>query len=505
LGITSSIINAICRSRMKNIHSWMYAPQYCQHKTRENFIERCVDTAFGEIYQFKKIQNYSDFKTQIPIFDYETFQPFIERCLNGEQQVFWHEDIRFFSKSSGTTSHRQKLIPVSQSSLYQGHYKASKDMMSFWCTNNTNTKVWEGNSLIMGGSLQQSKNAVIGDVSAINIKNMPYLWKMRLALNDNTLLERDFEKKLDIICKNALAMNISSISGVPSWTIYLLNAICEKYAIKNISEIWENVELYVHGGVSFLPYIHSFKKLLPKTVFYEAYNASEGFFGITCENNAKEMLLLLNHGVFYEFIEAHNFYKNNFETIELENVEIGKNYVIVITTNAGLWRYVIGDTIVFTNTSPYMFTISGRTKMCINVFGEEVIIDNVEKALADTCNKHNCEVEEFHVYPLMENASSGKHIWIIEFKHEPKSIQEFEITLDLMLKMKNSDYEAKRTGNLLLQHLKIIQLPKQTFYNYYKTKNKLGGQNKIPRMSTNTDFADELLYFVRNFNAEKNE
>jgi len=498
-------VNTVCRSRMRNINAWKNKPFFFQNNLRENLLKCCAETAIGRQFQFNQIKNYSDFKNQIPLFSYEDFQPYIERTLNGEQQVFWHENIHFFSKSSGTTSHRNKLIPVSRNALYNGHYEASKDMMSFWCSNNPDTKVWEGNSLIMGGSLQMVKQAEVGDVSAINIKNMPWLWKQRLALEEDILLEPSFEKKLETICKNAPQMNISSISGVPSWTQFLLNTICEKYNIENIAQIWKNVELYVHGGVSFLPYEKRFRTLLPNTIFYEAYNASEGFFGISCENNAVEMLLLLNHGVFYEFIELHDFYKGDYNALTIENVEIGKNYVIIITTNAGLWRYVIGDTITFTHTSPYMFTVSGRTKMCINMFGEEVIIDNAEKALFAACTRHNCEVEEFHVFPKMINDTSGKHFWIIEYKKTPDSISDFEKTLDEMLKLQNADYEAKRSGSLLLQNLEVIALPKYSFYNYYKNKNKLGGQSKIPRLSSNSEFADELMLFVRNFKRDNNE
>lgn len=497
MSITNFIVNKICQNRIPKIQSWMQNPIATQENILFDFILKNADTVLGKQFGFDNIQHIEDFQKQVPLFTFEEFQPYIQRTINGEQKIFWHEDINLFSKSSGTTSHRHKLIPVSEKSLHKNHYKASKDLMSFWCNNNPDTQVWNGNSLIMGGSLQQNPLHTIGDVSALVIQNMPSVWKFRLAIDESVLLNPSFEDKLQTIINESANLNITSISGVPSWTLVLLEKIQESKKLNSIADLWENIELYVHGGVNFEPYRARFAELLPNTQFYQAYNASEGFFAIQCENNALDLLLLLNHGIFYEFIELKNIHDSQPKTLLLHEVEVGKNYAIVITTCAGLWRYIIGDTIQFTSIQPYKIKVTGRTKLFINVFGEEVIIDNTEQAITKACTLHQCNIHEYTVAPQFHgNSNSGQHIWAIEFEHPPSNIDQFEQDLDSILREINADYDAKRNGDMVLKKLKVIELPLKTFYNFMQTQNKLGGQNKVPRLQNNDAYLRELLTFI---------
>jgi hypothetical protein len=398
----------------------------------------------------------------------------------------------------GTTNAKSKFIPVSTEALDNNHYKASKDLLCMYLNNNENSLLFTGKSLRLGGSkeLYANNNTIFGDLSAILIDNMPMWAEFSSTPSNKTSLMSDWETKLPAIIKESSLENVTSIAGVPSWMMVLLNKTLEANKINNILEIWPNLEVYFHGGVSFGPYKEQYKKLFPKEDFkyYEIYNASEGFFGLQDRNDSNELLLMLDYGIFYEFISMDTFGKQNQKVIPLSQVELDKNYALVITTNSGLWRYLIGDTIRFTSLSPYRLKVTGRTKHHINVFGEELMVENTDTALAKTCTTLNCEILDYTVAPIfMQGKEKGAHEWIVEFKKHPNNIDEFSELLDINLQLVNSDYEAKRFNNMTLNKLVLHVAKENLFYNWLKKNNKLGGQHKIPRLSNSRDYLEELL------------
>ncbi len=494
----NSIISWFLKKRKHQIELFIKYPIDVQEELLLKLINNAKHTEFGEQNKFSKISNYADFSEHLPIQKYESIQPLIERCRKGEQNLFWPTKVKWFAKSSGTTNAKSKFIPVSDEAIEFCHMKAGKDMLCLYINNNPDAKLFTGKSLRLGGSasVYEDSNSYFGDLSAIIIENMPFWADLSSAPKQEVALMGEWETKMEAIIDETIHENITSLAGVPSWMLVLLNRVLEKTGKNNILEVWPNLEVYFHGGVNFHPYREQYKKLIPKKDFryYETYNASEGFFAIQDLNNSNELLLMLDYGIFYEFIPMSEYKSENSIAIPLSKVKKDINYAVVITTNGGLWRYLIGDTIKFTSTNPYRIKITGRTKHHINVFGEELIIENTEEALKAACNKTDATIIDYTVGPVfMDGKKQGAHEWIIEFEKHPKCVDFFTEILDNALKNSNSDYEAKRYNNMTLSMPKIHQAKSGLFYNWLKSKGKLGGQHKIPRLSNDRTFIEELL------------
>ncbi|MBO6630977.1 MAG: GH3 auxin-responsive promoter family protein, partial [Psychroserpens sp.] len=433
---------------------------------------------------------------------YEDCQDMIERSRQGESNIFWPNPIKWYAKSSGTTNAKSKFIPVSTESLEDCHYAASKDLLCMYLNNNEDSQLFTGKSLRLGGSkeLYKENGTVFGDLSAILIDNMPFWAEFSSTPSSKVSLMSDWEVKMAAIVEETRNENVTSLAGVPSWMLVLLNTILETTGKQHLFELWPNLEVYFHGGVSFVPYVDQYKAILPRDNFkyYEIYNASEGFFAIQDLNNSSELLLMLDYGIFYEFIPMDTYGTLQQKVIPLSDVEIGKNYAVVITTNAGLWRYKIGDTVRFTSTNPYRIKVSGRTKHHINAFGEELIIENAEDALRSVCSQTQSEIVDYTAAPIfMSGKSKGSHEWLIEFKTPPSDLQQFNELLDQKLKSLNSDYEAKRLNNMTLNMPTLHIARERLFYDWLKKHDKLGGQHKIPRLSNSREYIDELLQLNR--------
>jgi hypothetical protein len=456
-------------------------------------------TEWGRRYQYKSIENLTQFKERVPIQNYDTLKPYIERMLKGEKNVLWPSEIRWFAKSSGTTNDRSKFIPVSEEALEECHFKGGKDVLTIYFNNQPNARMFTGKVLTLGGSHQVSTinpEASFGDLSAVIMKNLP-LWaelhrtpQLEIALLDN------FEEKLEKIAQATKDVNVTSIGGVPTWNLVLFKRILEITGKKNMLEVWPNLEMYFHGAVNFGPYRDQFKALIPSDDMYylENYNASEGFFGIQDTREPGDMLLMLDYGIFYEFLPLEHLHQENPETLTLDEVELDKNYALIISTNAGLWRYMIGDTIKFTSLAPFRIRVTGRTKHFINAFGEEVIIDNAEQALEEACQQTGAVICEYTAAPVYFNGNDcGAHEWIIEFEKQPNEFERFVDILDETLRRINSDYDAKRFKDLALRRPIVRRAPEGTFFSWMKEKGKLGGQHKVPRLANDREYVDAIL------------
>lgn len=501
LSIINSFASWILKKRIHQIELFMKYPNEVQEELLFNLLRNAENTVLGKQYGFSSIKSYAAFAENVPVVTYEELQPYIERARKGEPNIFWNTPIKWFAKSSGTTDAKSKFIPVSNEALEDCHFKAGKDMLCLYLNNNENSELFTGKSLRLGGSKQlyEDNNTYFGDLSAILIENLP-IWAEFSSTPSNKVSQlSDWEIKLGAIIQETIKENVTSFAGVPSWMLVLLNKTMEETGKGNLLEIWPNAEVYFHGGVSFNPYREQYKKLLPSTDFnyYEIYNASEGFFALQDLNHSDEMLLMLDYGIFYEFIPMDTFGTSKQKTIRLADVEIGKNYAMVITTNSGLFRYMIGDTVRFTSLNPYRIKVTGRTKHHINVFGEELMIENTDMAIAEACKQTQTEVIDYTVAPIfMAGKEKGSHEWIIEFKEDPKDIEFFHSVLDKTLQSLNSDYEAKRTNNMTLNPPTIHTARKNLFYDWLKKQNKLGGQNKIPRLSNDRTYLEELKGLV---------
>ncbi len=485
----------VMRKRMHQIDLFRKYPHEVQEEWLQKLIDNGEKTNFGKQYGFENIQNYEQFKTQIPISTYEDLEDSIKSIRQGLQNILWPSETKWFAKSSGTSGSKSKFIPITEESLIDCHFKGGKDMLSIYCDNYPETTIFNGKSLILGGSHEASlnENGKEGDLSAIILDNLPLWVNIHRTPSKDIALMNDFEAKIEKIANISSQENVTNIAGVPSWMLVLFKRILEKTGAKYMHEVWPNLELYMHGGVSFSPYRKQFEELLPSGVNYlETYNASEGFFGIQDKRNSEEMLLMLDYGIFYEFIPMDDYDLQ--KTVPIWGVEQGKNYALVISTNAGLWRYLIGDTITFTNTQPYRFKITGRTSQFLNTFGEELMIDNTDKALSIACQKTNSNVLEYTVAPIyMQSQKKGGHEWIIEFEIVPKDLVFFTYALDDALKSVNSDYEAKRFKDMALQEPKIHLAKKNLFYQWMKNQGKLGRQFKVPRLSNERTHLESLL------------
>ena len=498
LPLINSIASWILKKRIHQIELFTKYPIEVQEEILFGLLRASENTVLGKKYDYSSIKNYATFNERIPVSTYEELEPYIEQTRQGAQNIFWNSNIKYFAKSSGTTNAKSKFIPVSSEALDNNHYKASKDLLCMYLNNNENSQLFTGKSLRLGGSkeLYENNDTFFGDLSAILIDNMPMWAEFSSTPSNKTSLMSDWETKLPAIIKESSLENVTSLAGVPSWMMVLLNKTLEENKKTNILEIWPNLEVYFHGGVSFEPYKDQYKNLFPKNDFkyYEIYNASEGFFALQDRNDSNELLLMLDYGIFYEFIPMDTFGKENQKVIPLSDVEINKNYALVITTNSGLWRYLIGDTIRFTSLNPFRIKVTGRTKHHINVFGEEIMVENTDLALAKTCAALNCEIKDYTVAPIfMEGKEKGAHEWIIEFKKLPENITNFTEVLDKNLQHLNSDYEAKRLNNMTLNKLVLHVAEENLFYNWLKKNDKLGGQHKIPRLSNSRNYLEELL------------
>lgn len=496
--IINSIASWILKKRIHQIDLFRKYPNEVQNDVFLSLIRANEKTLLGEQFGYAGIKNYETFAERVPLFKYEEFEPYIERTRRGENNIFWSEPIRWFAKSSGTTNAKSKFIPVSNAALENCHYKAAKDLLCLYLNNNENSQLFTGKSLRLGGSKQlyEDNNTFFGDLSAILIDNMPFWAEFSSTPSNKTSLMSEWESKMQAIVNEVQNENVTSFVGVPSWMLVLLNRIIQETGKSSLLELWPNAEVYFHGGVSFEPYRDQYKKLLPSDSFkyYETYNASEGFFAIQDQNDCSEMLLMLDYGIFYEFIPMETFGKADEKIIPLAEVELGKNYAMVITTNAGLLRYLIGDTVRFTSLLPYRIKITGRTKHFINVFGEELMIENTDRALAKACLDFGVEVLEYTVAPIfmLEN-EKGAHEWVVEFVKEPQDLDQFARVLDINLQGLNSDYEAKRYNNMTLNPLVLRKARKNLFHDWLKNKDKLGGQHKVPRLSNDRMVLEELM------------
>lgn len=495
--IINSIASWVLKQRIHQIELFLKYPNEVQEELLMNLIRRAENTVIGGQYDFSSITSYTTFSERVPVSSYEDIQPLIERTRQGEQNVFWDAPIKWFAKSSGTTNAKSKFIPVSNDALEDCHYKGSKDLLCLYLNNNEDSEMFLGKSLRLGGSSQiyEDKETLFGDLSAILIENMPIWAEFSSTPSNKISLMSEWENKLTAIINETKNENVTSFAGVPSWMLVLMNRMLEETGKGNLLEVWPNLEVYFHGGVSFEPYREQYQKLLPKSDFkyYEIYNASEGFFAIQDLNDSSDLLLMLDYGIFYEFIPMDTFGTPNQKIIRLADVELFKNYAIVITTNSGLWRYLIGDTVRFTSLNPYRIRVSGRTKHHINVFGEELMVENTDQAIAKACQITQTEVVDYTVAPIfMEGKEKGAHEWMIEFKQNPSDLAQFQKIVDDTLQSLNSDYEAKRHNNMTLNPLVINLARPQLFYDWLKERDKLGGQHKIPRLSNQREYLEQL-------------
>jgi hypothetical protein len=497
--LINSVFTWFMKKRIHQIELFQKYPNEVQEEWFERLISSAENTEWGKQHHYKNISTVNQFKEQVPIQTYETLYPYIARMLAGEQNVLWGSEIKWFAKSSGTTNDRSKFIPVSEESLEECHFKGGKDMLTLFVNNRPEGAIFDGKVLTLGGSHQISTmnaDASFGDLSAVLMKNLP-LWAQfyRVPNLDIALLE-NFEEKIEKMAMATIDVNVTCLSGVPTWNILLFKRILEITGKNNLLEVWPNLEVYFHGAVNFTPYREQFKKLIPLDSMYylETYNASEGFFGLQDLEQPGDMLLMLDYGIFYEFLPIEDLHHDQPRTLTLDEVELGKNYALIISTNAGLWRYMIGDTIRFTCLVPYRIQVTGRTKHFINAFGEEVIIDNAERALNEACKQTGAVITEYTAAPVyFSDNRSGGHEWLIEFEKKPAEFERFVDLLDSTLRQINSDYDAKRFKDMALQRPIVHAVPKGTFFNWMKERGKLGGQHKVPRLANNRDYVDAIL------------
>jgi hypothetical protein len=505
IAVINSFASWVLKQRIHQIELFLKYPNEVQEELLMNLIRASESTIVGQKYDYASVNSYATFAERVPVSTYEELQPLLERTRKGEQNVFWETPVKWFAKSSGTTNAKSKFIPVTPEALEDCHYKGGKDLLCMYLNNNENSEMFLGKSLRLGGSSQiyEDNNTLFGDLSAILIENMPLWADFSSTPNKEISLMSDWLTKLPAIINEVKNENVTSFAGVPSWMLVLMNKLLEETGKGNLLELWPNLEVYFHGGVSFEPYREQYKKILPKNDFkyYEIYNASEGFFAIQDLNDSSDLLLMLDYGIFYEFIPMDTFGTPDQKTIRLSEVELFKNYAIVITTNSGLWRYLIGDTVRFTSLNPYRIRVTGRTKHHINVFGEELMVENTDQAIAKACQITRTEIVDYTVAPIfMKDKDKGAHEWMIEFKKNPDDVAAFQKVLDETLQSLNSDYEAKRFNNMTLNPLVINVARKNLFYDWLKEKDKLGGQHKIPRLSNERDYLEQLKNMQVSFN-----
>ncbi|MCI5706908.1 MAG: GH3 auxin-responsive promoter family protein [Odoribacter sp.] len=497
MAFINTILGLFTQKRLAQIDYFKANPLKVQRECLQDLLSRAAATEYGQKYDFSSILTTEQYKERLPIVHYEDISGYVRRMMEGENNILWPEEVEWFAKSSGTTDAKSKFIPVSPSSLEDCHFRGGKDVIAIFNRLYPDAGVFSGKTLALGGSSEVSKtnnNCQYGDLSAILISNTPF-WVNRMKTPEaSIMLMNNWEEKIEKICETTIKEDVRCLAGVPSWFLTVINKILERTGKANLHEVWPNLELFIHGGISFTPYREQYNRLLPdhKMKYLETYNASEGFFGLQDDPNDSSMLLMLDYGVYYEFMPTSELGKSNPRTVLLEDVKTGVNYALIISTNSGLWRYMIGDTIQFTSTKPYKFKITGRTKLFINAFGEEVIIDNATEALNFACRETGADVYEFTAAPIfMGEGKRGAHEWLIEFKNPPADIEQFAELLDNQIQKLNSDYEAKRMLSLERLHIRIAR--PNLFNDWLKEKGKLGGQHKVPRLWNDRTHIDELL------------
>jgi hypothetical protein len=487
--------------RLWSAEQWITDPVTNQYTVWQDLLAAGQYTEFGRKCHFSQIQSLAAYKEQVPIQEYEDLKPFVDRMIQGEENVLWNTPVKWFAKSSGTTSDKSKFIPVTDESLKNNHYLGMKDVLSFYYAANPESDLLTGKGLVIGGSHQihQLNDEVhFGDLSAVVLQNSPF-WSNWLRTPDLSIaLMDEWESKIEALAQSTINENVTSMAGVPTWLIILLKRILELTGKKTIIEVWPSLELYLHGGVSFTPYKAQFEQLIGAPINYlEMYNASEGFFAAQDDMTADGMLLMCDHGIFYEFMPVEEWGKKDARTLQLNEVEVGKNYAPVITTNGGLWRYLLGDTVQFTSVYPFRVKVSGRLKHFMNAFGEEVIVDNTDKAITEACAATGAIVKDYTAAPVyFSESSNGAHEWLIEFEQAPSSLPEFVAELDASLKNSNSDYEAKRHKDIALRAPLVHAVQPNTFINWLSSKGKLGGQHKVPRLSNDRDIIEQISAFT---------
>lgn len=500
MGILSSTISQLARMRLWRIEAWIENPVASQREVLQDLVTSAQYTEFGRKYNFSSLFSTRDFKKEIPIHEYDDLKPYIQRMMDGEENILWNTPIQWYAKSSGTTSDKSKFIPISKESLEDCHYKGAKDTLTMYYNFNPNSELLTGKGLVIGGSHtinQINEDVHFGDLSAVLLQNSP-VWGQWIRTPELSIaLMDEWETKIEKLAESTIRENVTSISGVPTWTLVLFKRILELTGKQTMAEVWPSLELYLHGGVSFTPYREQFKKLIGKDIYYiDSYNASEGFFAAQDNPGADGMLLYVDHGIFMEFMPFEEYGKKDPQTIGLKDVETGKNYAPVISTNGGLWRYLLGDTIQFTSLRPFRIKVSGRLKHFINAFGEEVIVENSDKAISVACEKTGAIVNDYTAAPVyFSEESNGAHEWLIEFEKKPDDINIFIDELDKALQTTNSDYEAKRHKNIALRKPIVHMMDTGFFNEWLKSKGKLGGQHKVPRLSNERNFIDEMLKF----------
>ena len=503
MNITRFLHKIYFNSRLKDIEQYAGHAGDLQQRVLTRLLRMAASTEWGKKYDYASIRTYEDFKNRLPIQTYEEIKPYVTRLRAGEQGLLWPSEIRWFAKSSGTTNDKSKFLPVSKESLHDTHYRGGQDAVAIYLGQNPESRFFSGKGLILGGSHAPNLNtnhSLVGDLSAILMENLnPLVNYIRVPSKATALMEH-FEPKMEAIARETIHANVTNLSGVPSWMLVLIKHILEKTGKQTLEEVWPNLEVFFHGGVAFTPYREQYKEIIrsPKMHYVETYNASEGYFGTQSDPNDPSLLLMIDYGVFYEFIPLEDVGKDYPRVYPLEEVELGKNYALVISTSAGLWRYMIGDTVKFTNKRPYKFIITGRTKHFINAFGEELIVDNAEKGLAKACAATGAQITDYSAAPVfMDEHAKCRHQWLIEFAQMPDDVEKFAHILDDTLKEVNSDYEAKRQNDLALQPLEIIVARKGLFHDWLDQKGKLGGQHKIPRLSNTREYIEEMLELNR--------
>lgn len=495
----TQLVRGAFTSRQKEIERYDTEAEELQLDVLRYLVSTAEQTEYGRNHSFSAVKTYEQFAENVPVNTYEELKGDIDRMRHGERDVLWRGSVKWYAKSSGTTNDKSKFIPVSRDGLQHVHYAGGKDAVALYLRNNPKSRIFDGRSLILGGSHSPNydvANSLVGDLSAILIENINPLANLVRVPKKQTALLSDFEIKRDRIARETLHKNVTNISGVPSWMLSVLTRVMELSGKTHLEEVWPNLEVFFHGGVAFTPYRKQYEQLItsPNMHYMETYNASEGFFGLQDDPQDKSMLLMVDYGVFYEFIPMDEFDKENPTIVPIWGVERNKNYAMVISTSCGLWRYIIGDTVMFTSVNPYKFVITGRTKHFINAFGEELIVDNAEKGLAYACEQTGAEVLEYTAAPVfMDDNAKCRHQWLIEFSKEPQDLERFAQLLDQKLQEINSDYEAKRYKDITLQHLEIVKARQGLFNDWLKSKGKLGGQHKVPRLSNSRKHIDELL------------
>jgi hypothetical protein len=502
MAIIPSLVNRLNASRINNIEFFRRNPAEVQERVLRDLLNKAARTEWGRKYDYASIRSAREYQLRVPVQDYDNLIPFVERMREGEADLLWPGQIRWFAKSSGTTSAKSKFIPVSRESMEECHYRGARDTLILYMMNNPASRIFPGKGLVLGGSHsvdKYSNNSLYGDLSAILIENAPaWVELVRTPVKKIALLP-DFEQKLNLIIRSAVNANVTNISGVPSWFLVLIKQILSTTEKERLIDVWPNLEVFFHGGISFKPYRTNFKKLIgsDRMKYMETYNASEGFFGLQDDPYCNDMLLMLDYGIFYEFIPAEMVNSDSPPSLTIGEVEKGRNYAMVISTSGGLWRYMIGDTIQFTGTEPHKFTISGRTRHFINAFGEEIIIDNADKAIETACSLTGAVVTDYTAGPVyIGTESKGSHEWLIEFEKDPDDLTRFIEVLDDALKSVNSDYEAKRYKDLNLVMPVVRPLPTGTFNRWMKKNNKLGGQNKVPRLSNTREYIEDIYKVI---------